>query len=93
MEILSDKIVTTKKKHRCDACNRVFEAATKMRTQVNVNESLQTWRACTTCDLLLRKYRSKFEDDSDGICYSGCVSEILDEGQTPEDLLISLDNE
>jgi hypothetical protein len=35
MDILNDKIVTTRKKHNCSACGRLFEKGTKMRTQVN----------------------------------------------------------
>ena len=89
MDILSDKIVTTRKKHMCSACLRMFEKGTKMRTQVNTYEGIGTWRECPTCTELLRKYRSYFEDDYEGFCYEGCVSEVL-ENQTPEDLLIEL---
>ena len=34
MNILSEKIVTTRKKHSCSACFRFFEKGTKMKTQV-----------------------------------------------------------
>ena len=90
MDILSDKIVTTRKKHRCSACGRVFEKGTKMQTQVNTSDGIQVWRACPTCQILTSKYRSHFEDDYDHLCYEDCVNEALEKGQTPEELLASL---
>lgn len=87
MYILSDKVVTTRKKHMCNACLRIFEAGIKMRTQVNTSDGLITWRQCPTCEELLSKHRSKFEDDYDHLCYEGCVDEVLEQGQTPEELL------
>jgi len=90
MNILSDKIVTTRKKHRCSAYGRNFEAGTKMRTQVNTSDGLQTWRECPTCQELLSKHRLKFEDDYDHLCYEFCVNEVLEKGETPEQLLASL---
>jgi len=90
MDILSDKLVITRKKHRCSACGRVFEKGTKMQTQVNTGDGIQVWRTCPTCTELLTKYWSKFEDDYDHICYEFCVNEALEKGQTPEELLASL---
>lgn len=87
MDILSDKIVTTRKKHICSACGRSFEVGTKMRTQVNTSDGIQTWRECPTCQELLDKHRYYFEDESDQVCYFQCVREALDKGQTSEDLL------
>ncbi len=92
MDILSDKIVTTRKKHNCSACSRPFDKGTKMRTQVNTLDGIQTWRECPTCQILLSTHRENFEDDSDHICYSDCVSECLECGQTPEELLNVLEN-
>ena len=89
MDILSDKIVITRKKHRCSACGRLFENGTKMRTQVNTFDGIQTWRECPTCTELLSEYRSHFED-YDGMCYQGCVNEACESGQTPEQLLEQL---
>lgn len=91
MNILSDKIVTTRKKHACGACGRIFEKGTKMRTQVNTLDGIQTWRECPTCQILLDKHRSHFEDDYDHICYTDCVSERLEREQTPEELLSALE--
>lgn len=91
MDILSDKIVTTRKKHMCNACGRAFEKGTRMRTQVNTMDGIQTWRECPTCEQLLGKHRSHFEDDFDHVCYEFCVNEILERWQTPEELLSVLD--
>ena len=92
MDVLSDKIVKTRKKHNCCACGRVFGKGTMMRTQVNTMDGIQIWRECPTCTELLSKHRSHFEDDYDHICYSDCVSEVLERGQTPEQLLSALAN-
>lgn len=93
MDILSDKIVITRKRHNCDACGRVFEKGTKMRAQVNTYGGIQTWRECPTCMELLADYRSHFEDSYNGICEENCVSEVLEKNETPEDLLHKLKNE
>ena len=92
MDILSDKIVTTRKKHMCCACGRGFEKGTRMRTQVNTLDGIQTWRECPTCQQLLSKHRSHFEDEDDNVCYEFCVDNARDTGQTPEELLIVLNN-
>lgn len=92
MDILRDKVVITRKKHNCSACGRVFEKGTKMRTQVNTFDGIQTWRECPTCQILLSKYRSHFEDGYDHITYELCVDEVLERGQTPEDLLNKMKN-
>jgi DNA replicative helicase MCM subunit Mcm2 (Cdc46/Mcm family) len=89
MDILSDKIVITRKKHRCSACSRLFDKGTKMRTQINTYDGIQAWRECPTCTELLSTYRSHFEDE-DGICHQDCVNEVRELGQTPEDLLNQL---
>ena len=91
MYILSDKILTTRKRHKCSACGRVFDAGTKMRTQVNTSDGLQTWRECPTCQILLSEHRSRF-DDGCGACWMNCVDESLDVGQTPEELLVVLES-
>jgi len=89
MEILSDKIVITRKPHVCSACLRLFPKGTEMRTQVNTSDGIQTWRECPTCHILLKKHRAYFEDVY-GMCYEGCVEEELVTHQTPEELLIEL---
>ena len=96
MDILSDKIVITRKRHNCDACGRVFEKGTKMRAQVNTYGGIQTWRECPTCIELLSNYRFYFTDIND-VCEENCVDEVLEKNnlssQTPEDLLEKLKNE
>ena len=92
MKIVSDKIVTTRKPHKCSACGRRFKAGTRMRTQINTFDGLTTWRECPTCQELLTRHRSLFEDDLDNMCYEGCVKEALEPGQTPEELLNALEN-
>lgn len=91
MNILRDNIVITRKKHMCNACGRVFEKGTKMHTQVNTLDGIQTFRECPTCTELLSKYRSFFEDYC-SICYEFCVNDILEKGETPEDILYCLNN-
>ena len=89
MDIISDKIVITRKKHRCSACGRLFEKGIQMRTQINTFDGIQAWRECPTCTELLSMYRSEFED-YDGMCYCDCVREVCAHGQTPEQLLQQL---
>lgn len=91
MEILSDKLLITRKNHKCSACLRVFEKGTKMRTQVNTFDGIGTWRECPTCIKLIGNYRSYFEDEGERLCYEGCVNEVLDRGQTPENLLSAME--
>ena len=93
MNILSDKIVLIRKTQRCDACGRSFEKGTEMRVQVNTFDGFNTWRECPTCRKLLSYHRNLFADPIDDICYEGCVADYLEKGQTPEDLLKTLENE
>ena len=89
MDIIREKIVTTRKKHNCSACGRMFDVGTKMKTQVNTYYGIHTWRECPTCQELLSEHLSHFKDDY-GVCHQNCVDESLDIGQTPEELLASL---
>ena len=91
MDILSDKVVKTRKNHNCSACGRIFEKGTQMRTQVNTFDGIGTWRECPTCTKLLAKYPLYFQDDYN-VFEGDCVNQVLDRGQTPEELLNSLDN-
>jgi hypothetical protein len=90
MDILSDKIVTTRKPHMCSACMRTFDAGSRMRTQVNTYNGFNTWRECGTCQELLSAHRSLFEDGYDHVVPEGCVLEVLERGETPEQLLEKL---
>lgn len=63
MYILNDKIVTTRKDRRCDACFRLVEKGSKMRARVNThNGYISVWRVCLTCDELTLKFRDFFAD-------------------------------
>ena len=90
LDILSDKIVRTNKKHMCSACGRIFQKGTMMRTQVNTYDGIQTWRECPTCQQLLKKYAEQFES-SDNMFEEFCVMNTLEQKQTPEYLLNSLE--
>lgn len=90
MDILSDKIVKIRKPHMCNACGRMFEVGTLMRTQVQADSGIQRWKECPTCMELLSKYRNYFEED--GICLEFCVNEELQGVQTPESLLYILNS-
>ena len=95
MDILSDKIVTTRKKHVCDPCGRVFKKGTKMRTQVNTYDGIGTWRECPTCRELLIKFSESFADDYENVVTEGCVHEVMCDYpniKTPEELLKFLTN-
>jgi predicted nucleic acid-binding Zn-ribbon protein len=85
MDILRETTVITRKKHRCNGCGRLFPKGSKMHIQVNVQDGINTFKTCPTCQELLTKHREYFEED--GICYTDCVIESLDVGQTPEMLL------
>jgi len=86
MDIISDKIVITRKSHICSACERRFDKGTKMRRQVNTYDGIQQWYECPTCQELLSSYRDHFDDEY-GWCEGGCVNEVRELGQTPEQLL------
>jgi len=88
MDILNNEIVKTRKNHRCNACGRVVLKGSKMHVQTNVMDGINTWRTCVTCNELLTKHSHLFEDD--GICYVDCVDNALNVGQTPEMLLMEL---
>lgn len=92
MDIISDKIVKTRKKHMCSACGRVFDKGIQMRTQVNTFDGIITWRECPTCTELLSTYRSEFADNDD-ICHVNCVNEVCTKRQTPEQLLQQFQND
>ena len=87
MDILSDKIVKTLKPHMCEACNRTFPKGTHMKTAVVASDEITIRRTCPTCTELLTKFGSKFVDEMDDMFHDGCVSDVLEKGQTPEDLL------
>ena len=91
MNTLYYKKVTTRKAHYCFACSRKFEAGTKMQLQVVASDEISNIYTCETCEQLLTKHRYNF-DDGCGVFWQNCVDDALDRNQTPEELLIKLDN-
>jgi uncharacterized protein (DUF2344 family) len=90
MDILSDKTVKTNKPHMCFGCGRKFEKGTKMRRQVNTCDGICVVYSCKTCDELMTKHPKLFWDDMLEMFNEFCVNESLEKGQTPEELLASL---
>jgi len=92
MDTLSDKIVVTRKPHRCFACLRKFEAGTKMKAQTNIDNEIYTVYSCETCQTLMDKFHDHFYDDGDNVFPEGCVSETFNyyKVETPEQLLEKL---
>lgn len=67
MDILTNKVVKTRKPHRCWGCANLYESGTKMRytTSVDAGEiSSAYW--CKTCDKLIDQTYDYF-DLQDGI--------------------------
>lgn len=92
VEILSDKIVKTRKAHWCFACHRKFEAGTVMDCQTNKYDgTIGTTYSCATCRELMRKFKPWFFDDSEHIFPDECVAYVCrDFKRTPEELLEDL---
>lgn len=92
MDILSDKIVTTRKDYICNLCYRKTDKGNKMRSQVNTYDGIQQSRICLTCDELMKKHGKYISDDQNWF-ESGCVDQCLEKGETPEMLLQRLNKE
>jgi len=92
MKILSDKIVTTRKAHKCNACGRLFNKGTRMKTQTYVDEVIYAWRECPTCQTLLENYGYHFVDPVEDVFDQYCIRDALRHGQTPEGLLADLNS-
>lgn len=98
MDIISDKIVKTRKWHQCFACCRKFEPGTKMNRQVNTYDGIAAIYSCVTCHELMTRFIDFFLDDSENVFQQECVTEFIDsdpkyKGMTPEDLYIKLIDE
>jgi len=92
MEILSDKIVKTRKQHVCFACYRLFKKGTEMRRQVIIFDGINAIYTCETCGLLFHEFQDYFIDEAENSYQEGCVKEQLVEFnvKTPEELLKQL---
>jgi hypothetical protein len=78
---LKSKTVLTRKRHQCFSCLRYFQPGTKMKYWVGIYEyDFCASYSCMTCVEIM---------NSTGECEfpEGFVREMLDEGQSPEDLL------
>jgi hypothetical protein len=84
---LQNKTVITKKAHQCFSCYRKFPAGTKMTYFAGIYEgNFSSIYWCDTCD-------SIFDLSPENEYESGFVDEMLEDGQTPEELLDILHNE
>lgn len=90
--VLSDKVVKTRKPHRCTACLRTFPAGSIMKRQVHTEDYFQTWNECQTCMQILSRHYTYFADNHCDNVEEGCVKDALEKDQTPEQLLKYLDN-
>ena len=92
MEILSDKIVKTRKQHVCFPCYRLFKKGTEMRRQVIIFDGINAIYTCETCGLLFHEFQDYFIDEAENSYQEGCVKEQLVEfnTETPEKLLEQL---
>jgi DNA-directed RNA polymerase subunit RPC12/RpoP len=94
MHIFSDKRVKTRKLHRCAACERDFEKGSYMQRQINnFDNHIGAVYTCQTCKTLTDSFSDTFYDDMDGVFPNGCVSEYLENGETPEQLLTRMEAE
>lgn len=84
---LKDKIVVIRKTRKCYSCYRIFDRGSEMRYWVGIYEGDFGYiYCCKTCVALMKHY----DDDGEGYP-DGFVREMLDKGQTPEQLLLRLD--
>lgn len=92
MDILSTKIVKTRKIHKCNTCLAQVPAGSKMeRTAVADEGSVYSWYVCETCQEIFRLigYDSVC-DEVDGSIPEGCISDLLNRGETAEHLLVKI---
>ena len=84
--VLKDKIVTTRKEHRCFACLRKFPAGTEMNYWfIAAGYDTGGGYTCETCQQIMGQI------DLDEY-YDGFVLESLNKDQTPEQYLQELIN-
>jgi len=92
-EILTDKIVKTKKSHMCFACGRSFPSGSTMNYQTNVSYGdFSATYTCDTCQKLFSKASRDLFDENDQIFPEFCVDEALKYvgHKTPEEWLESI---
>lgn len=93
MDILLDKKVKIRKKHKCFGCGRIFEKGSEMWNQVNVYDGdIGSIYICLTCDQIL----PFIDTNMDGVWENGDVIESMNSDNfkgTPEEYLIMLQGE
>lgn len=89
---LTSKIVITRKTHVCFSCLRKFEAGVEMRYWAGIHDGdFNSIYSCCTCQKVMEWATSNngYDDYYEGYP-EGFVHEMLDHGQTPEQLLAKL---
>jgi hypothetical protein len=92
-EVLSEKIVKTKKPHFCFACSRSFPAGSTMKYQANIFDGdFGSLYVCETCQELMDKANDYLWDDFEMSYPENCVGEALSivGYKTPEEWLQSI---
>ena len=92
-EVLTNKIVKTKKVHTCFACGRSFPSGTTMSYQANISDGdFCAIYTCNTCKALFSKAHDDLYDDYDGVYPEYCVGNALEQTghKTPEEWLESI---
>lgn len=95
MEILSDKMVKTRKPHQCFGCGRTRPKGTNMHCQVNAgDDGIYTVYNCDVCWSIMSKYGDDegMIDDWERTYYHECVHIAMEDYkvETPEELLVML---
>ena len=85
---LKQKAVTTRKPHQCFSCLRVFPPKTTMVYWAGIYEGdFNSVHYCLTCQDIF-----SYDTEGDGFM-EGYTTEMLNRGETPEQLLERLKNE
>ena len=78
---LSHGIIKTRKERRCTSCLRMFQPGTQMEHWAGVGDGVfMHYYACPTCQEILKGL-------DDNIFYTGEVADLLEKGETPEEML------
>lgn len=80
MTVLKNMTVKIRKQQQCYSCFRKFRPGTIMNYWVGVNDDFYAVYSCLTCvEIMNMSSEVEFED--------GFVSEMLNKGETPEDMI------
>lgn len=84
-DTFKNQVVTTRKKHQCFSCWRTFQPGTKMNYWVGTYEG--DFNSLYTCMTCIEIMNMRQDPDEDGFP-EGYVCEMLENNETPEELLI-----